>query len=30
VYGEIQEDRDDTDEHEEVDRALQGLKADSG
>ncbi len=28
VYVEIQEDRDDTDEHEEVDTALQGLKAD--
>jgi carbon storage regulator len=29
VYVEIQDDRDDTDEHEEVDRALQALRADS-
>ena len=29
VYVEIQEDRDNADEHEEVDIALQGLKADS-
>jgi carbon storage regulator len=30
VYVEIQEDRDDTDEQEEVDRALQELRADTG
>jgi carbon storage regulator len=30
VYVEIQEDREDTDDHEEVDRALQELRADTG
>jgi carbon storage regulator len=30
VYVEIQEERDDTDEQEEVDRALQELRADTG
>ena len=30
VYVEIQEDREDTDESEEVGRALEGLKADTG
>ena len=30
VYVEIQEDRDDADEHQDVDVALNGLKADSG
>jgi carbon storage regulator len=30
VYVEIQEDRGDTDDQEEVDRALQELRADSG
>ncbi len=30
VYVEIQEDREDTDEHGEVGRALEGLKADTG
>ena len=30
VYVEIQEDQDDTDDPEEVDRALERLKADSG
>jgi carbon storage regulator len=29
VYVEIQEDRDDTDDHGKIDRALQGLKADT-
>jgi carbon storage regulator len=30
VYVEIQDDRDDTDEHEEVDRGLQALRAEFG
>jgi carbon storage regulator len=30
VYVEIQEDRDDTDDHDEIDRALQELRADTG
>ena len=30
VYVEIQEDREDTDEHGEVGKALEGLKADTG
>jgi carbon storage regulator len=30
VYVEIQDDRDDSDEQEEVDRALQELRADTG
>ena len=30
VYVEIQDDRDDTDDQEEVDRALQGMARDTG
>jgi sRNA-binding carbon storage regulator CsrA len=30
VYVEIQEDQDDVEERQNVDRALEGLKADSG
>jgi carbon storage regulator len=30
VYVEIQEDQDDSEERQDVDRALQGLKADTG